>query len=75
MAVCLLFVMGSIAGCGAVEEDINRLAAIETCREMLVEAEAPGDWEDVADVESIFRSTLFTKSIPKTCGRSALRNC
>ena len=47
LAIWLLFVMGSIVGCGAVEDDINRLAAIETCREMLLEAEAPGDWEDV----------------------------
>jgi len=43
VAICVLFIIGTIVGCG----DTRRSQAIEMCKEMLRESEAPGNWEDV----------------------------
>lgn len=43
VAICMLFIIGTIVGCG----DTRRSQAIEMCKEMLRQSEAPGNWEDV----------------------------
>lgn len=41
LAICLLFIIGSIVGCG----ETRQSQATSMCKEMLREGEAPGSWE------------------------------
>lgn len=43
LTICLVFVIGSIVGCG----ETRQSQAVEMCKEMLREAEAPGNWDGV----------------------------